>query len=574
VSNKHQITHSEWGSSDAFSASAGSGLSKSSTDGTPFKRLPFNFCAVSLQPFHTPVCAPDGTIFDIDHILPWLLKQGTNPVNGETLKSADLLKLNFAKNDDGEMVDPVTYKVFTNNTHIVALANTGNVFAWDTVERLNIKAKMWRDLVSDAEFSRKDIITLQDPQNLSGRNLSAFKYLKDGISTLTPAQLRERKDPSRNVNRSALGNGAEVLPQPKNAAPITSTKPSPTISKKPQLPSSTPTTTTAPPPSSAPTAAHTTGRAAASFTSTGLTPHTTTTSDLALLTDEAYLLHPRRVTLPGYLSLRTTLGTLSLELYPEFAPLAVWNFLTLAKRGYYASVPFHRNIRSFMIQGGDPTGTGKGGESCWGRGFKDELEGPRSFGEGRGVLAMANKGKGTNGSQFFVVYRAAKHLDRKHTIFGKVVGGMETLDRMEEAAVGAGEATAVGKGAGNGVGKGLGGGEICIEEVTVLSDPFEAFMKTKKEREEEEDVRKEVERRGGREDDRTTWTGKRVRGKGAKDGAEEDGRADAASLGVGKYLHSRQDDGVVEAKEEWEAEEQPVRKKIKGAGGFGNFDAW
>jgi len=214
VSNKHQITHSEWGSSDAFSASAGSGLSKSSTDGTPFKRLPFNFCAVSLQPFHTPVCAPDGTIFDIDHILPWLLKQGTNPVNGETLKSADLLKLNFARNDDGEMVDPVTYKVFTNNTHIVALANTGNVFAWETVERLNIKAKMWRDLVSDAEFSRKDIITLQDPQNLSGRNLSAFKYLKEGTARSPPRSSANATTPAATSTDPRSATAPKSSPNP------------------------------------------------------------------------------------------------------------------------------------------------------------------------------------------------------------------------------------------------------------------------------------------------------------------------------------------------------------------------
>ncbi|KAL8945677.1 MAG: hypothetical protein Q9222_007817, partial [Ikaeria aurantiellina] len=86
------------------------------------------------------------------------------------------------------MVDPVTYKVFTDNTHIVALKNTGNVFTYDTIERLNIKAKNWRDLVSEEDFSRKDIITLQDPQNVESRNLSSFKYLKDGTDTLTPEQ--------------------------------------------------------------------------------------------------------------------------------------------------------------------------------------------------------------------------------------------------------------------------------------------------------------------------------------------------------------------------------------------------
>ena len=99
-------------------------------------------------------------------------------------------------------------------------------------------------------------------------------------------------------------------------------------------------------------------------------------------------------------------------------------------------------------------------------------------------------------------------------------------------------------------------------------------------------MRKGVERRGGREDDRTTWTGKRVRGNGAKDGAEEDRRADAVSLGVGKYLRAKEGEGggegggveggkaMGEVREEWDAEEQPVRKKVKGGGGFGNFDGW
>ncbi|KAL8644872.1 MAG: hypothetical protein Q9226_007557, partial [Calogaya cf. arnoldii] len=213
--DKLYITHSEWASEDAYSASAGSGASKSSTSVAPFKRLPFNFCAISLQPFDHPVCSLEGTIFDVTNILPWLKKHGTNPVTGAPLKSTDLIKLNFTKNDEGEMVDPVTYKVFTNNTYIVALKNTSNVFAYDTIERLNIKAKNWRDLVSEEDFSRKDIVTLQDPQNVESRNLSTFKYLQEGASTLTPEQQRERNDPSRNVNITALGNGASLFKPPK-----------------------------------------------------------------------------------------------------------------------------------------------------------------------------------------------------------------------------------------------------------------------------------------------------------------------------------------------------------------------
>ena len=124
------------------------------------------------------------------------------------MKSADLIKLKFAKNDDGEYVDPVTFKVFTDNTHIVALRNTGNVFAWDTVERLNIKGKNWKDLVTDEDFERKDIITLQDPQNVASRDLSQYKHLKEGTNTLTPEQEAERGAGIKNEN---LGSAAKIL---------------------------------------------------------------------------------------------------------------------------------------------------------------------------------------------------------------------------------------------------------------------------------------------------------------------------------------------------------------------------
>ncbi|KAL8934388.1 MAG: hypothetical protein Q9216_005941, partial [Gyalolechia sp. 2 TL-2023] len=438
--DKLYITHSEWASEDAYSASAGSGVSKSNTSNAPFKRLPFSFCAISLQPFSHPVCSPQGTIFDITNILPWLKKHGTNPVTGADLKSGDLIKLNFAKNDDGEMVDPVTFKVFTDNTHIVALKNTGNVFAYDTVERLNIKPKHWKDLVNEEDFSRKDIVTLQDPQNIESRNLSSFKYLQEGADTATPEQQRERNDPSRNVNASALGNGASILKRnikkekpDINPDALASNKDSisrtlSAISSSTSKPQASNPTSTAPTPSSTKAhALHTTGLAAASLTSTGLTPHTT--ADLATLSQETYLLHPRRVRKPAYVHLTISLSPttnnkkpFTLELLPEFAPKACYNFLQLVKTGYYDSTPLHRNIPSFMVQGGDPTGTGKGGSSHWGKTkyFDDELDGPLKF-DKRGVLAMANKGKNTNSSQFFITYRACPHLLRKHTIFGRVV---------------------------------------------------------------------------------------------------------------------------------------------------------
>ncbi len=544
-------------------------MSKTKVAGASFKRLPFNFCAASLQPFAHPVCTADGTIFDLTNILPWLKKHGTNPVTGLPMKSSELIKLNFAKNDEGEMVDPVTFKVFTDNTHIVALRITGNVFAWDTVERLNIKAKMWKDLVSDEEFGRKDIITLQDPQNLEGRDLSSFKYLQDGVSTLTEEQERERNDPGRNVNKEALGSSAKILKAKEAVAKAREqrSKESNTISLGPgsklvktatngaQVQTSSPHSGRALPYNAA---QHTTGKAAASFTSTGLTPHTS--GERALLTDEEYMLRPKRVKIKGYARIQTNLGDLNVELQTEYSPRAVWNFVQLSKKGYYKDVAFHRNIRNFMIQGGDPTGTGKGGTSIWGKNFNDEFDGPLTH-DSRGMLSMANKGRNTNSSQFFITYRPAKHLDRKHTIFGRVVGGLETLSRLENAPTDSSDHPTE---------------EIRILDVVVFVDPFEEFQKQKREKDEEEKEKQEIVRQGGREDERTTWTGKRIRGDGTVVG-------DAGVGGVGKYLKTAAASeafladglGSNNVVPEWEQETggEPVTKKAK-VNGFGNFDNW
>jgi peptidyl-prolyl cis-trans isomerase-like protein 2 len=285
----------------------------------------------------------------------------------------------------GDLIDPVTYKVFTDNTHIVAIrhGNYANVFAWETVERMNIKAKMWQDLVDDQPFTRADIITLQDPQNIASRNLDQFKFLQDGEQAqLTKEQQEERK--AGNINAGALGSmgdkvlkakaavekarkardaGGDInkssgaLERSKHTASVVVRQP--TIQDKKMA---------------ANAAAYTTGRAAASFTSTGLTPETS--GERALLTDEEFMLKPKRVKAKGYARIETNLGNLTIELQTETAPKAVWNFIRLSQTGYYKGVAFHRNIPNFMIQGGDPTGTGKGGTSIWGKNFNDEFDGP------------------------------------------------------------------------------------------------------------------------------------------------------------------------------------------------------
>jgi peptidyl-prolyl cis-trans isomerase B (cyclophilin B) len=126
-------------------------------------------------------------------------------------------------------------------------------------------------------------------------------------------------------------------------------------------------------------------------------------------------------------TLHTNHGAIVLELYPEDAPKTVDNFVTLATDGFYDGVIFHRVIPDFMIQGGDPTGTGRGGP---GYQFDDEFNDRKIV---RGALAMANAGPNTNGSQFFIVTAdAASWLDGKHTVFGKVTDGMDVVDAISQ----------------------------------------------------------------------------------------------------------------------------------------------
>lgn len=127
--------------------------------------------------------------------------------------------------------------------------------------------------------------------------------------------------------------------------------------------------------------------------------------------------------------LQTTLGTFTVELYNRHAPRTCQNFAELARRGYYNNTVAHRIIQDFMIQLGDPTGTGRGGESIYGKAFEDEIHPDLRF-TGAGILSMANSGPNTNGSQFFVTLAPTDWLDGKHTIFGRVSSGMAVVKRL------------------------------------------------------------------------------------------------------------------------------------------------
>jgi len=134
--------------------------------------------------------------------------------------------------------------------------------------------------------------------------------------------------------------------------------------------------------------------------------------------------------------LETNQGDIEIKLKPDVAPKACENFTKLVERGYYDGLTFHRVIKGFMIQGGDPTGTGMGGESIWGRPFEDETTPAAKF-DAPGILAMANSGPNTNGSQFFITTVKTPWLNMRHSIFGEVVSGLDVLQKIENTPVNA-----------------------------------------------------------------------------------------------------------------------------------------
>lgn len=127
-------------------------------------------------------------------------------------------------------------------------------------------------------------------------------------------------------------------------------------------------------------------------------------------------------------SLETDRGTVELELHARYAPQTVNNFVFLAREGFYDGITFHRVIADFMVQGGDPTGTGRGGP---GYRFEDEFK-DNPLRHEKGVISMANAGPGTNGSQFFITHSPQPHLDGRHTVFGKVTAGQTVVDAIRQ----------------------------------------------------------------------------------------------------------------------------------------------
>ncbi|RXK37207.1 peptidyl-prolyl cis-trans isomerase-like 2 [Tremella mesenterica] len=614
-SDKLYITHSEHAAGHHAASSTGK---RQESGRSEIQRLPFDSCALSLQPFKNPVAviadaeegqAPRADVFDLLNIVPYIRKYKTNPVTGKPLDTSQLIKLNFAKNAEGNMHDPITYKVFSPHVHIVFLKNTGNVFDMASLQLLAIKPKTWRDLVNDEPFERKDIITIQDPQNLANRDLREYDHVK---SDKKVAEEELASDPLKGINVEAAGGAGKVLkmiaekvspsmappPAPAESSTAIKEKKEGIIAKRKieQLAYNT--------------SNFTTGRASASLTSTTMTPETTNAR--ALFDEEEFMFEEmrrpvkekERLKSKAYATIMTNFGGLNVELHGDRAPKTVYNFVQLAKQGYYDGVAFHRLMPGFMVQGGDPTGTGRGGKSFWGEPFRDEYSEKGAYKhDSRGVLSMANSGPRSNTSQFFITFRPTEHLNGKHTVFGKLVGGEDVLDKIERVPVRPG---------GDRPAK-----EIKILGINVLQDPFEAYQKRLAQRlarqdESDETLRRRAAAQAEREKDRTTWLGTDLGIKGAPRSTTKD----KEEVGVGKYLSTqvpsweltlnstssplsqKVDQDGIEKKDKVEQDavgkkdkpgmmmvqsqgkvvggemEYGEKKKRKVAGGFGDFSAW
>jgi len=356
-------------------------------------------------------------VFECDYIIKFLEKFKVHPITGQNVGVSDLIELNFHRNNDSVYHCPVTYKIFNQYSKIIANRKSGHVYSYDAYQQLNLKPNNFRDLLTDEIFDKsKDIVTIQDPEIAEKKwNVTDFHYVKNNLKLDDD----EEKSNIRDVNESGvLKSSLEEFKLKEKQIESDFYKivggKGPEEVKEEKLDKIN-------------SAVYSDGILASSVTST-VAP--VVTSQRAALLSEEQILYPR-IKKKGYVQLVTNFGPINIELFCDRTPKTCHNFLLLASRGYYNDTIFHRLIKNFILQGGDPSGTGIGGQSYWGEAFHDECHADLKH-EGKGVVAMANSGPNTNKSQFYITFKGNwSHLDGKHTVFGRVVGGLDTLERIE-----------------------------------------------------------------------------------------------------------------------------------------------
>ncbi|KAJ2156743.1 cyclophilin peptidyl-prolyl cis-trans isomerase Cyp8 [Coemansia sp. RSA 552] len=516
--DKPFISQGEWSNAHDDSQGMSFGGKKTRIPGRKDNaaKLAFDCCALSLKPFTEPMCTPDGFVFDAANITEYVKENKKHPFTEEPLATGDLVELDYHKNAGGEYVDPVTFKPFSEFTKIVANQKSGKVYLSSTIDEFNAKPKSWTDLVTGEPFTREDIIVLQDPE-APKKNSVAVK-----------SKAVDVKDKASSAQQPAAA-----------AAAVPETK------KKPAYNA----------------AGYSKGQTAASFTSTAMAPVTQNESEV--VDPEDYMF--ARIKAKGYVRISTSLGDINMELHCDQAPRTCYNFIKLAQSGYYNGTVFHRSVRNFMIQGGDPTGSGRGGKSWWGGEFNDEIAKRKKLSHSaRGVVSMANRGPNTNRSQFFVLYREAKQLDGKHTIFGRVVGGLAVLDKMERVPTDDADRPET---------------DISITGMAVFVDPYAEFTKRLERKLEHQKAdetlalgkrQRTVAEEEQRERETTTWLGTKIPPQNGKGPAATTSSVVPASRTVGKYLKKTK----LEAPAKPPTDVPSRSSKAASAYKFGDFSGW
>jgi peptidyl-prolyl cis-trans isomerase-like 2 len=250
------------------------------------------------------------------------------------------------------------------------------VYLHETIKQLCLDKKTLKDPITNDPFTKQDMIVIQDPNNLERRAASHFWFIREGV-TLNP----KSDNPLDNMQVSSITK--KVLEQYETEKEKAKSDPQEKLDAIASI--------TADPTASTEYLTADSG----SFTATAFVP-----GKKAAFLDR---IEAKKTTKKGYVSITTSLGDLNFEIHCDLVPKASENFIAHCESGFYNNTIFHRLIKNFMVQGGDPTGTGQGGKSIWDKKFEDEFH-PKLKHDAKGILSMANSGPNTNGSQLYVSF--------------------------------------------------------------------------------------------------------------------------------------------------------------------------
>eukprot|EP01059_Diplonema_ambulator_P024486 TRINITY_DN4050_c0_g1_i2.p1 TRINITY_DN4050_c0_g1~~TRINITY_DN4050_c0_g1_i2.p1 ORF type:complete len:440 (+),score=86.22 TRINITY_DN4050_c0_g1_i2:3-1322(+) len=370
------------------------GMTEVKGEGPRYVLLPFTYCCLTFLPMDDPVFTLDGRCYEREPLYKYIQKHKKNPATGEPLKKEDIFDMKIEKGEDGIPVCPMTLKPLTEHSHVVAIKTSGRVYSATAVEEMNVKAKNWADLVDGTPFRKSDIITIQDPKRMmEDRNTTKFYHVQGDEKKKTEKKKKPAKEkkPEEEPVEDRLGIFTKPLTSHPDGVKF----------------------------------------ASAGLTCSAAVPYAKDVQKKSAHDVEAEIF--KTIKTKGHdclCRIETTEGDLDIKLHSHLVPKTCYNFVKLALQGYYNGVTFHRVIRDFMAQTGDPTATGCGGTSYWGKSFEDEFH-PTLKHNRKGVLSMANSGVNSNGSQFFITTGPSfPNLDRKHSVFGQVIGSLSVLDKI------------------------------------------------------------------------------------------------------------------------------------------------